>query len=1143
MNKLELPPDLTKAERSLMHFIVKRELYPYGLRSKSMGSGDQRRLVIDKFYKTKTTQKSTGMDNKSSKDNKSTKSNINKIQESSRERLELGRMGDDILKRYMGVYPPSDEEIDMIMGVDVGEGKGSGNANVNGKGDNTSNSNSKGQQQKQQKENKWNLVGKFTDYINENEIDNGRHSHPHPQPHRKPPDINLAKRKALHEKLQSIKHAHPPYANMQKARRKLPAHQYQDMIVNTIRDNRVTILSGETGCGKSTQVPQFILDDDDDDCIKMDMDMGMDMEMKMEMGMGPGCKMAITQPRRISAISLADRVASERCEPVGKQQQGQGSQYQYQQGAVGYNVRMDSSTCAATQMLFLTPGVLLKKFHSDPTLSEFTHIIIDEIHERDKHTEFLMIVLKELVKKRKDLRVVLMSATLQSEALSHYWSIVGEEEGGNDGNGTNRKLLSGNVLDDDKENNSNNDLIKPAIISIPGRTFPVSTYYLEDILRTTGAFGVDESDDESNENDDDMMDMYDNALMSEDEADEYFKIRGGGINDNIDAIDGNINANGLINYQKEMLNRYHSMHDSEQIDNELIVETMKHIDSGRIAGDGAILVFLPGWREISDVMRLLENTYPFNDPRKFLVLPLHSGLPSNEQKLVFKRPPKGVRKVLLSTNIAETSVTFDDVGFVIDSGRAKEKNYDPHLQTSTLQSVWISQASAKQRRGRAGRTRPGSCFHLFSRDQHDTKFRPYLESELLRTSLEEICLQCKTLGLAKGGPGDSDGIPSFLGAALSPPHEKSVTNALDALIALGAMDEDTNLTRLGHCLSHLSVDPRLGKMIVWGYILGCAKDAVAMAVGMSYKSPFILPPPAMRSEAEEAKLDISGDTESDHVTMLKVLKVLDGYRKEGREYEFYNYCSSNFINAATIKMVSDLRQNIARELIAIGYKDPNDMNDWHNRNSNSDSSRENSNLEFLQSAIVAGVFPNVASNQERARNFGTSMNKMCTIHRSSVNGTFKQPLSSKRGQLHQHVAYGEMMKGEGADYTINQTTRLSSVLPILLLCGDLSIRPASLPGLESASLSSSSDNINTNKNGDASEASYNAAMAVNGWISVHCDNLTASALALLRNRLDLTFHRITSNPHRGFDDLLKMETDTLRVLDVVTKSSFDHSNN
>lgn len=432
-----------------------------------------------------------------------------------------------------------------------------------------------------------------------------------------------------------------------------------------------------------------------------------------------------------------------------------------------------------------------------------------------------MIVLKELIKKRKDLHVVLMSATLQSDKLSHYWSIAGD---GDEDDSEQQQPF-------DNDGNDNSNLIMPAEISIPGRTFPVSTYYLEDILRTTGAFGVEETalnDDGDGDRLNEvrnlklekMMDMYDNDLISEDEVEEYFKIRGGGINDNAVDGNGNINTGGLVGYEEEMLNRYHSMHDSEQIDNGLILETIKFIDSSR--GDGAILIFLPGWREISDLMRLFNETHPFNDSRKFLVLPLHSGLPSNEQKLVFKRPPEGVRKVVLSTNIAETSVTFDDVGFVIDSGRAKEKNYDPHLQTSTLQSVWISQASAKQRRGRAGRTRPGSCFHLFSRNQHD-QFRTYVESELLRTSLEEICLQIKKLGLANGGPGESDGIPSFLSAALSPPHQKSVSNALDSLIELGAMDEDTNLTHLGHCLSHLSVDPRLGKMIVWGYILGCAK--------------------------------------------------------------------------------------------------------------------------------------------------------------------------------------------------------------------------------------------------------------------------------------------------------------------------------
>ena len=190
--------------------------------------------------------------------------------------------------------------------------------------------------------------------------------------------------------------------------------------------------------------------------------------------------------------------------------------------------------------------------------------------------------------------------------------------------------------------------------------------------------------------------------------------------------------------------------------------------------------------------------------------------------MVFKSPQKGVRKLILSTNIAETSVTINDVEFVIDSGRAKEKHYDPHLGTSSLKSVWISQASAKQRKGRAGRTQAGICFRLFSREQHDS-FREHSESELLRTSLEEVCLYCKKLGLTPGSTDDIDGIPAFLGAALTPPHKKSVINALESLVKLGAMDKDTNLTPLGNVLSCLSVEPKLGKMIIWGYILGCSK--------------------------------------------------------------------------------------------------------------------------------------------------------------------------------------------------------------------------------------------------------------------------------------------------------------------------------
>jgi len=461
----------------------------------------------------------------------------------------------------------------------------------------------------------------------------------------------------------------------------------------------------------------------------------------------------------------------------------------------------------------------------------------------------------------------------------------------------------------------------------------------------------------------------------------------------------------------------------------------------------------------------------------------------------------------------ETSVTIDDVAFVVDSGRAKEKNYDPHLKTSTLQPMWISQASAKQRRGRAGRTKAGVCFHLFSRRRH-ASFREFLESELIRTSLEEICLQCKKLDLTPGGPEDDDGIPSFLAAALTPPHPKSVSNALESLVELGAMDVETNeLTRLGHCLSCLSVDPKVGKMIIWSYVLGCSKDASSMAVAMSYKSPFIIPPSHMRRDADQAKVEISQGTESDQVAVLKVLEARDDFYKRGRQNQFFSYCRNNFINFATIQMISDLRRNIARELASIGYPDPSTPNTWHNRNASG------ANLPFLQATIVAGVFPNVASRQEGAMNFSSETNRKSKIHISSVNACKGQPLSRK-SQMLEFVAYNEMVKGT-AMYTLSQTTHLASVLPILLLCGDFRVRPAYKYAA-----------------GEEKEETRHAVMSVDEWISFQCDKSIGSALAILRKRLDAIFHIIVSNPKAGFDGLSQMERNTLSALDAVMKSSF-----
>ena len=495
----------------------------------------------------------------------------------------------------------------------------------------------------------------------------------------------------------------------------------------------------------------------------------------------------IFEARRISAISIADRVGQEQCleKSIG--------------GLVGYQVRLESASSKDTQLLFLTPGVLLRKLQSSPHLSEYTHIIIDEVHERDKYTDFLLITLRDLLPLRPELRLVLMSATLQVDALVKYFQNI------------DHPFYRAHP---------------PARVEIEGRTFPVQDFFLEQVLKMTefitpiptgdehgGVLSMEQLDAElakllPAENSNQVVDSTIKCVMCGRNFSDHLALAShvavcGGAKEtksrdviddetsqevtpiampnfeasvNFEAyddydLDGTADVNGYEFYdmngtssptqdpdpkaekwdgeglfqaefanssditaeEEGLLNQYQTMHDDEQIDTALLLEVLHYINSSS-SGEGAILVFLPGWQEISEFSMLLECSAPFHDRSKFLVLPLHSGIPSAYQRKVLQRPPKGMRKIVLSTNIAETSLTIDDVAFVVDTGRAKEKDYDPHLKTSTLQPTWISRASAKQRRGRAGRTKAGVCFHLFSRRRYEN-MRPFVESELLRTPL------------------------------------------------------------------------------------------------------------------------------------------------------------------------------------------------------------------------------------------------------------------------------------------------------------------------------------------------------------------------------------------------------------------------
>jgi len=1099
VDKIEMPTDLTNTERKFLHQLASQ----LGLISKSTGKGEERRIIVRKMN-------NTGQ----GKDKNDNDSDV--------PMLKMGQKAVSELATYVTDFPPN--HIERAEATETGSSlwnasklKDKSTHNNNGIGEQESNVDVDDDAGDDILLETLDQLKIHTDYDNRERTKQYKR-------------IDLKRRVALHHASQKAKHHNPNYKQMIKMRSKLPSFNYEKEICSVINSNRVTILSGDTGCGKSTQVPQFLLDDKT---------------------IGPSCNIVVTQPRRISAISIAERVASERCEQVG--------------GSVGYNVRLESSTSNSTQLLFLTPGVLLRKFQSDAELNEFTHVIIDEIHERDKYTEFLMIALRELMNRRDDLRVVLMSATIQTNELLEYWSSAGSDY-----------EIDLNVSDAEH---------RAAEINIPGRTYPVQEFFLEDVLKMTGF--VNEIGGELDDIESSMSALFDQNLTcimcnksgfkcaeelgthvaicdggsslnplqlekkvrnantslkshyNDTRRENELNDAGGTIFEHYDensepqdkdsyedeedlglmmtkwdgespfAAQDNVDSGTMTTLtDEEMLNRYQACHDDEEIDDDLVLEVLKYINKSSY-GDGAVLIFLPGWQEISELTLLLDNTPPFSDKSKFSVLPLHSGIPSKEQRLVFQRPKKGIRKIILSTNIAETSVTIDDVAFVVDSGRAKEKNYDPHLKMSTLQPVWISQASAKQRKGRAGRTKAGVCFHLFSQRRH-ASFREFLESELLRTSLEEMALQCKKLQLAPGGPEDDDGIPAFLASALTPPHPISVQNALESLVEMGAMDGETNdLTKLGHCLSVLSLEPRVGKMLIWSYILGCSKEATSMAVASSYKSPFILPPPSMRYDADEAKIELSRGTESDQVTVLNVLKVRDDMYRKGRQNQFYNYCRRNFINTPTINMIADLRRNIARELITIGFDDPHSKN-WHNRNS------VEMNLPFLQATIAAGIYPNLASREEGQSNFKTLGNRKAKIHLSSVNACKGQPLSRK-SQILEYVAYGELVKGVSS-YTLSLTTHIASLMPILLTAKEFRIRPLHLDGDQTRESLITVDDI-----------------------KCRCENESAFGLTVLRNRCMAIFERVVSNPNLTIDGLDHADWKALRTLDVVIRSAFQSS--
>lgn len=708
--------------------------------------------------------------------------------------------------------------------------------------------------------------------------DEGLFEQPEPLPQSKAALEKILWRRSLQQRTeQQAWQESPEGLKMLEFRRSLPAYKEKDAILTAISQNQVVIISGETGCGKTTQIPQFIL------------------ESEIDSVRGATCSIICTQPRRISAMSVSERIATERGENLGE--------------TVGYKVRLEGMKGRDTHLLFCTTGILLRRLLVDRNLKGVTHVIVDEIHERGMNEDFLLIVIKDVLPHRPELRLILMSATLDAELFSSYF-------GG------------------------------APMVHIPGFTHPVRTHFLENILEMTGY-----------------------RLTPYNQIDDYGQDKVWKLNKQAprkrksqitSAVEDVLRAADFKEYNAQTRDSL-SCWNPDCIGFNLIEYLICNICENE--KPGAVLVFMTGWDDINSLKDKLQAHPILGDPSRVLLLTCHGSMASLDQRLIFSKPDDGVRKVVLATNIAETSITIDDVVFVIDCGKAKETSYDALNNTPCLLPSWISKVSAKQRRGRAGRVQPGECYHLYPQCVYNA-FADYQLPEILRTPLQSLCLQIKSLKLGS--------ISEFLSRALQSPELLAVQNAVEYLKIIGALDENENLTVLGRYLTMLPMEPKLGKMLILGAIFNCLDPILTVVAGLSVRDPF-LTPLDKKDLAEAAKAQFSRDY-SDH---LALVRAYEGWKEADKDQAGYEYCWKNFLSAQSMKAIDSLRREFYSLLKDTGLVDSNTAtcNTW------------SYDVHLLRAVICYGLYPGICSivHNEKSFSLKTMEDGQVLLYSNSVN--------------------------------------------------------------------------------------------------------------------------------------------------------------
>ncbi|XP_073132666.1 probable pre-mRNA-splicing factor ATP-dependent RNA helicase DEAH2 isoform X1 [Henckelia pumila] len=595
-------------------------------------------------------------------------------------------------------------------------------------------------------------------------------------------------------------------------RKSLPVWHQKDEFLKALKANQALVLVGETGSGKTTQIPQFVLE-----AVEIE---SPDKRKKFMVG--------CTQPRRVAAMSVSRRVAEEMDVTIGEE--------------VGYSIRFEDCSSARTVLKYLTDGMLLREAMTDPLLERYKVIILDEAHERTLATDVLFGLLKEVLKNRPDLKLVVMSATLEAEKFQGYF------------NGA-------------------------PLMKVPGRLHPVEIFYTQDPER------------------------------------DYL---------------------------------------------EAAIKTVIQIHT--FEGPGDILVFLTGEEEIEDACRKMTkeiaNIGDQVGPVK--IVPLYSTLPPAMQQKIFEAAPPPVveggppgRKIVVSTNIAETSLTIDGIVFVIDPGFAKQKVYNPRIRVESLLVSPISKASAHQRSGRAGRTQPGKCFRLYTEKSFHNDLVAQTYPEILRSNLANTVLTLKKLGI--------DDLVHF--DFMDPPAPETLMRALEVLNYLGALDDDGNLTKLGEIMSELPLDPQMAKMLVVSPEFNCSNEILSVSAMLSVPNCFVRPREAQKA-ADEAKARF-GHIDGDHLTLLNV------YHAYKQNKEDPQWCYENFVNQRALKSADNVRQQLARIMARFNLKlcstDFNSRDYYVN----------------IRKAMLAGYFMQVAHLERTGHYLTVKDNQVVHLHPSN----------------------------------------------------------------------------------------------------------------------------------------------------------------